>query len=70
MVLIWDDRSITAGELCAATGTGKVAVMAIIRELGYRKVCARWVPKMLTVEHKRARKNICAEILQRSDRRR
>jgi hypothetical protein len=43
-------------ELCVATGFRKPAVMAIIRELGYRKVSARWVPKTLTVEHKTARK--------------
>jgi histone-lysine N-methyltransferase SETMAR len=65
--LIRDDRRITTSELCVAIWIGKPAVMAIIRELGYRKVCAKWVPKMLTVEHKTARKNICAELLQRSE---
>jgi hypothetical protein len=39
-------------EFCTATGIGELAVMAVIRELDYRNVCARWVPKMLTVEHK------------------
>jgi hypothetical protein len=39
-------------------------IIAIIREVGYRKVCARWVPKMLIVEHKPARKNICGELFQ------
>jgi hypothetical protein len=48
-MLIWDDRCITTSELCATPGIRKLAVMAIIREFGYRKVCSRWVPKMLTV---------------------
>jgi hypothetical protein len=37
------------------------------QRLGYRKVCARWVPKILTEEHKTARKNTCAELLQHSE---
>ena len=28
---------------------------AVIRKLGYRKLCARWVPKMLTDDHKKKR---------------
>jgi hypothetical protein len=31
-----DGRRITTSELCAATGTGKLAVTVIISELGYR----------------------------------
>jgi hypothetical protein len=30
--------------------------MVIIREHGYRRVCARWVPNMFTVEHITAQK--------------
>jgi hypothetical protein len=55
--LIRDDRRITS-ELCAAIGIGK---------LGYRKVCARWVPKMLTVKHKTFRKHFLAEPLKRNE---
>jgi hypothetical protein len=40
--------------------------MAFIRELGYRKVYAKWVPKILTLGHKTAPKKI-SEILQRSE---
>lgn len=40
--------------------------MASIREPDYRKVCAVWVPKMLTAEHKTARTNVCAGLLQRT----
>ena len=34
-----DDHSIKTGELCTALGIGRLVVMAIIRELGYRKFC-------------------------------
>jgi hypothetical protein len=50
-----DCRRMTSG-LCAAIGSGKLALVAIIRELDDRKVCARWVPKMLTVELETAQK--------------
>ena len=51
-MLTWDDCHITTSKLCATTGSGKPAVMAIIRELGYRKVGAKWVQKMLTIKYK------------------
>jgi len=62
-VLMWDDRHIT-GKLCATTGSEKPAVTATIRELGYRKLGARWMQKMLTIQYKTAPKHICAELLQ------
>ncbi len=41
----------------------------IIHEsLGYRKVCARWVPRMLTPDMMKNRETVCAELLQRYDR--
>jgi hypothetical protein len=40
-VLIWDNRHIMTSELCATIETGKPVVIATIRELGYRDVCAR-----------------------------
>jgi len=40
-VLIWDNCHITISELCATLQVGKPVGIAIIRELGYRKVCAR-----------------------------
>jgi hypothetical protein len=45
-------------ELCVTVGIGKSAVLAIIRELGYRKVCARWMLKLLTVVHKTVKKHL------------
>jgi hypothetical protein len=53
-VPIRDDCHITTSELCAAIGVGKLVFMAIIRELGYRKGCTRWVPKMITFKNETA----------------
>jgi hypothetical protein len=58
--LIWDDHHIMTCELCSAIGTETWVVMIIIRELDCRKVCARWVPKMLTVgETQQPKKHLC-----------
>jgi transposase len=35
---------------------------AVIEKLGYRKLCARWVPKMLTDDHKTKRDGFRAEV--------
>jgi predicted DCC family thiol-disulfide oxidoreductase YuxK len=37
----------------------------MIGSLGYRKICARWVPHLLTEDHKVQRKAITSEMLQR-----
>jgi hypothetical protein len=58
--LIRDERRITTGERYVAIGIGKPAVMAIIREIDYKKVCGIWASKMLTIEDKTARrKHLC-----------
>ena len=41
-----------------------MVAMAIIDALGYSTVCARWVPRSLTTEHRRQRKAICSENLE------
>lgn len=46
-------------------GTGHDAVQKIIKELGYSKVCARWVPRMLTDELRQSRREVCTQMLQR-----
>jgi histone-lysine N-methyltransferase SETMAR len=33
--------------------------------LGYAKVCARWVPRSLTDDHKTVRKEVCSDLLSR-----
>ncbi|GFV33246.1 uncharacterized protein TNCV_3949001 [Trichonephila clavipes] len=35
----------------------------VIVKLGYRKLCARWVPKMLTEEHKKKRMGFALDFL-------
>ncbi|GFR01195.1 uncharacterized protein TNCT_299601 [Trichonephila clavata] len=34
-------------------------------KLGYRKLCVRWVPKMLTEEHKKKRMGFALDFLRR-----
>nr|CAI5825741.1 unnamed protein product [Callosobruchus analis] len=43
----------------------KGSVITIIQQLGYSKVCPRWVPRMLTDQNKEARKTIASQHLQR-----
>jgi len=45
-----NDRLLNICELFAAVRIGKLAVISIVVELGYRKVCATWAPKMITVK--------------------
>jgi hypothetical protein len=53
--LIRYDHCITS-EQCSAIWFEKPVVMIIIRQLGYRNIGARWVPRILTVEHQTAPK--------------
>jgi len=41
-------------KVCTTTGTWQSVVVAIIREFVYRKVWAKWVLKVLTIEYKAA----------------
>jgi transposase len=54
--LIRQDRRITVRETAAQLGVGHLAVQEMMEILGYRKVCSRWVPRLLTgtEEHKTA----------------
>ena len=63
--LIRSDRRITVRGIVDVIGTGHGSVQDIIRELGYSKVCARWVPRQLTDELKQSRLNISMQMLQR-----
>jgi hypothetical protein len=49
--------------MCTTVWIGKLAFIAIIRELGSRTGCTSWVLKMLTVEPKTAQKYVCGEFL-------
>lgn len=63
--IIREDRRVTTNELCLTLSISKGSVMTIIQQLGYSKICARWVPRMLTDQNKETRKTIASELLQR-----
>jgi len=63
--IIQDDRRVTVDTLAQTLGLGHNAVQEMIESLGYRKVCARWVPRLLTEDHKGQQKAITSELLQR-----
>jgi len=63
--IIQDDRRVTVDTIARTLGIGHNAVQEMIESLGYRKVCARWVPRLLTEDHKGQRKAITSELLQR-----
>jgi len=63
--IIQDDRRVTVDTIARTLGLGHNAVQKMIKSLGYRKVCARWVSHLLTEDHKGQRKAITSELLQR-----
>ena len=63
--LIRSDRRVSCRIIAESLGIGHSTVQTIICELGYSKVCARWVPRQLTDELKLKRLNVCANLLQR-----
>ncbi|PNF20372.1 hypothetical protein B7P43_G12427 [Cryptotermes secundus] len=50
--IIQDDRRVTVDTIAQKLGIGHSAVQEMIESLGYRKVCARWVPLLLAEDHK------------------
>lgn len=63
--LIRSDRRVSCRIIAESLGIGRSTVQTIISELGYSKVCARWVPRQLTDELKLKRLNVCTDLLQR-----
>jgi len=63
--IIQDDRCVTVDTIARILGLGHNAVQEMNESLGYRKVCARWVLRLLTEDHKDQRKAITSELLQR-----
>jgi hypothetical protein len=51
--------------LHAAVGIGFSALDTILKKLGFRKLCAWWVRRMLTGDHKEQRLQSCADLLER-----
>jgi len=61
---IRDYRRVTVDENVAEFNMSHGSVHSIVHnDLGYRKVCSRWVPRQLSDYHKRAQQTICQEHL-------
>ena len=63
--IIKDDRLVTLDAIATKLGIGHNAVQEMIGSLGYRKICACWVLRLLTEDHEVQRKAISSEMLQR-----
>jgi histone-lysine N-methyltransferase SETMAR len=61
------DRRITLDDLSILVPeVSRTSIYRVLTEkLNYRKVCARWVPRMLTEDHKRQRVDSSREFLRR-----
>lgn len=66
--VIDEDARYTVQQLADITGIHSSVVFKILREnLGLRKVCARWVPHLLTDEQKQCRVQLASEIVKKYD---
>lgn len=63
--LIQSNRRITQKCIGRRMDISKERVGRIIKQLGYRKICSRWVPRKLTEENKQQRQKCCERLLQR-----
>ncbi|XP_055390540.1 uncharacterized protein LOC129619324 [Condylostylus longicornis] len=62
--IILDDRRLKVRELADIVGLSKSAAHRILTEnLGMKKVCARWVPRLLTIDHKQHREVVSMNCL-------
>ena len=61
------DRRVSLDDLCVSIPeVSRTTIYRILKDkLQYRKVCATWVPRMLTEDHKRQRVNSAHEFLRR-----
>jgi hypothetical protein len=50
--------------MCARVVIGFIALKIILDNLGYRKLCARWVPCMLIPDHKEQRVQASVSLLE------
>lgn len=63
--IIRENRRIKQWEIASMLGISKERVQEMIRDLKYRKICARWVPRQLTEEMKKKRVDMARELLNR-----
>lgn len=64
--MVMNDRRVKVREVSEAIGISKERVGHILhKELKMKKLCARWVPHLLTIDHKRTRMRVSQECLDR-----
>lgn len=64
--LLEDDRRLSVAAIASEVGISFGSAHTIItNDLGFRKVCARWVPRLLTENQKRNRMEVCQRHLNR-----
>jgi len=64
--MVLDDRQMKVCEIAEAIGISKECVGYILHEeLDMKKLCARWVPRLLTADQKYTRMKISKQCLQR-----
>lgn len=62
--VVLGDRCLTVREIAAATGISKTSTHRIMSEkLHMKKLTARWVPRLLNIDQKNARKAACEQLL-------
>ena len=63
--MILDDRRMKVREIAETTGISKERVGYILHEeLDMKKLCARWVPRLLTADRQRTRMKISEQCLE------
>lgn len=60
-----ENRRVRVRELADRFDISVGTIHAVIHEAGYRKVCAQWIPRQLTEEHKANRMGLSLQHLQR-----
>ena len=62
--MVKNNRTITTYQLMERLSSSKGSVLRLLEDLGYRKLCSKWVPKLLTREMMQTRKDICLDLLE------
>jgi hypothetical protein len=64
--MIRENRRLTLARVANILGISYGSAQTIVLDdLGYHRVCARWVPKQLTAQHKQQRIDVATRFLQR-----
>ena len=67
-MLTEEDAHYTVQEIEELSGIQSSSVLMILREqLGLRKICARWVPHLLSDEQKQSRVRLASQVIEKYD---